>query len=162
MGIIYQIVCNITGEIYIGSTMRALSYRMYQHKGKDNSCCSKQILDRGDYTVNLLQRNNLNGFELRKVEQHCIDTTQNCINQKRAHNTKEQKKEMKRQYKIKNKDKVKEHNRRYREKHREKIKENREKLNEYTRQLYHYQNSWGGDKRYNNNLLCIDVDLFRV
>ncbi len=31
---------------------------------------------------------------------------------------------------------------------------------QYTKQSYHYQKSWGGDKRYFNNLLEIDINLF--
>ena len=31
---------------------------------------------------------------------------------------------------------------------------------EYARRKYQYKKSWGGDKRHNNNLLEIDVDLF--
>ena len=38
---------------------------------------------------------------------------------------------------------------------RDKEKERRYRLNRY-----HYQNSWGGDHRRNNNLLRIDINLF--
>tara|TARA_R110002012_G_scaffold139225_1_gene296390 strand:+ start:456 stop:941 length:486 start_codon:yes stop_codon:yes gene_type:complete len=41
----------------------------------------------------------------------------------------------------------------YREKNREKLKQNNKKYHEY-------KNSWGGDKRRNNNLLQIDPNLF--
>ena len=37
---------------------------------------------------------------------------------------------------------------------------NRNKLNNNKLKLYHYQNSWGGDKRRNNNLLMINLDIF--
>jgi hypothetical protein len=30
------------------------------------------------------------------------------------------------------------------------------------RNRYHYRNSWGGDERWNNNLLLIDPDLFII
>ena len=35
--IIYEIVCNITGERYIGSTIRSLDERMSNHKNNQNS-----------------------------------------------------------------------------------------------------------------------------
>ncbi len=31
---------------------------------------------------------------------------------------------------------------------------------QYQRNLHHYKKSWGGNKRWNNNLLQINVDLF--
>ena len=46
--IIYEIVCNITGERYIGSTKRRLNQRMCQHKELRYS--SKQIIERNNYT----------------------------------------------------------------------------------------------------------------
>jgi hypothetical protein len=66
--IIYRIVCNETGEIYIGSTVGRLADRMHRHRSDtkryntwvaDGSigkrpryfCCSMQILNRGKYCV---------------------------------------------------------------------------------------------------------------
>jgi hypothetical protein len=43
-GIVYKILCNITGEAYIGSTFRTLAVRMNEHKNKHNDCASKQII----------------------------------------------------------------------------------------------------------------------
>ena len=43
-GIIYQIVCNITNEVYIGSTCDTLEDRLNQHHFKTNRCVSKLIL----------------------------------------------------------------------------------------------------------------------
>ena len=54
-GKIYKIVCNITGEIYIGSCITTLVKRFYQHKHKRNKCSSKQITDRGDCVIVLIE-----------------------------------------------------------------------------------------------------------
>ena len=55
-GKIYQIVCNITGEVYIGSTKAYLTDRMSKHLNENNmhDCVSKRIIDRGDYTHQVL------------------------------------------------------------------------------------------------------------
>ena len=41
-------------------------------------------------------------------------------------------------------------------------KKNIDKINELQRIRRHYQHSWGGDPRRNNNLLKIDVNLFNT
>ena len=51
-----------------------------------------------------------------------------------------------------NKEFIKEYNKIYNEKNKEKIKTQRKKN-------YYYKNSWGGDPRFNNNLLNIDINL---
>ena len=56
--IIYKIVCNITAEVYIGSSTLGLKKRMGLHislckswqAGKANYCASYGIIERGDYT----------------------------------------------------------------------------------------------------------------
>jgi len=149
MGIIYQIVCNQTGERYIGSTTKTLSYKMSKHKQKDNQACSKQILDRGDYTADILEETELEGIELLKREQYYMDTM-DCINKQRSYGSL-----TRRQYYLKNREKQLKQEKEYRQRNKDKIKERK-------KQLYHYQLSWGGNKKYHNNLLCIDVDLFRV
>lgn len=53
---IYEIVCNETGERYIGSTFTTLAQRISSHKYNNvKICISKQIIDRGDYDVNILE-----------------------------------------------------------------------------------------------------------
>ena len=54
-GKIYQIVCNITREVYIGSTCCSLEERLRLHKIIRAECCSKQIIERGDYYIELLE-----------------------------------------------------------------------------------------------------------
>ncbi len=70
-------------------------------------------------------------------------------------------------YKL-DKEKINERNRIYKEKNKEEVykkqkityDKNKEKYNEQRRLKSIYTNSWGGDKRSNNNLLEIDTDLF--
>ena len=54
-GKIYQLLCLSTNERYIGSCTTTLVKRMYNHKHKSNSCASKQIIDRGNYEITLLE-----------------------------------------------------------------------------------------------------------
>ena len=82
--IIYEIVCNITGERYIGSTIDSLNRRMTVHNSKNKRCSSKIIIQRGDYNVNELESFNTK-FELAQLlkEQYWMDNTEN-INIQRA------------------------------------------------------------------------------
>ena len=81
--IIYEIVCNITGQRYIGSTIRSLDERMSKHRNKLN-CESKIIINRGNYTKNELESFNTR-FELAGLlkEQYYMDNIEN-INKRRA------------------------------------------------------------------------------
>jgi hypothetical protein len=63
-GKIYNIVCNITGKVYIGSTCKKLlSQRLAGHvsdfkgwkDGKRHNITSFQILEGGDYYIELLE-----------------------------------------------------------------------------------------------------------
>ena len=79
-GKIYQLVCNDTNEIYVGSTVRDLEDRLDEHKSPSNTCYSKQIINRGNYYIELLETYPCNSqFELDRKEgeyQRVIE----CIN----------------------------------------------------------------------------------
>ena len=79
-GKIYQLVCNETGEVYIGSTVQDLESRLSTHKATANSCYSKQIINRNNYYIELLETYPCNNeFELNLKEgeyQRAIE----CIN----------------------------------------------------------------------------------
>lgn len=78
-GKIYKIVCNITGEIYIGSTIQYLCDRLATHKFNMN-CMSKQIIDRGDYKIELIKDYPCNNvWELEEEEAKYIRENK-CIN----------------------------------------------------------------------------------
>lgn len=53
--IIYGIICLITGEMYVGSTIRTLKRRMELHRCQPG-CSSFQILQRGNYKAYEIQR----------------------------------------------------------------------------------------------------------
>ena len=123
-GIIYEIKCNETNEIYIGSTTQLIKQRINEHKHK-KTCRSNQIIERNNYVVNILEELEFIDIkELRIREQNYIDTII-CINKFKAFYTDEDKKERqinKKIYYQKNKDKKKEYQKEYREKN--KIKSN--------------------------------------
>jgi hypothetical protein len=52
--LIYKIVCNITNEMYVGSTTNFLA-RQNAHKVNSNKCVSKQIIDRDDYYFEIVE-----------------------------------------------------------------------------------------------------------
>jgi hypothetical protein len=84
-GKIYRIVCNITGQQYVGSTCQKLSQRMAQHRskakdGKKYYCKSKPIIDRGNYDIVLIEDCPSETKEqLARRERHYIDEME-CVN----------------------------------------------------------------------------------
>ena len=138
--IIYEIVCNITGERYIGSTTQKLSHRLHKHTygAKSNhprsNYKSKQIINRGDYQVNILEEGDID----MKREQYYIETLEN-INDRNAFGLNKQR--------IKERDK-------------KRSPESMTKRREYSKNYKEYQRTWGGDCRTHNNLLLISLDLF--
>ena len=134
--IIYKIEDNTSDKLYIGSTTQDLKKRLKQHEFY-KKYSSYEIIENGDYIIAEIERCDSENRYYR--EQFWIDNTENCINKKRALITPEQRKEQKRKARL---------------------NEDKEKKNQRKKELYHYQNSWGGDYRQNNNLLQIDVNFF--
>jgi len=92
-GKIYELVCRITGEKYVGSTIDSLSRRLVKHRSlKQNETCSRQIIERGDYYINLLEDCPCeNKEQLRKKEREWYDKIEGgCINRQRPYITKEE------------------------------------------------------------------------
>jgi len=113
-GIVYSICCNETKEIYVGSTIESLNRRISTHKSSHNECKSKQILLRGNYTIEILEELDIDNIEiLLWKERHYIDTLDKCINRFRPI--------------INNEDKT-EYNHKYWENHKEIINERRKDL----------------------------------
>jgi len=55
---IYRIVCNVTGQQYIGSTTISLASRLCQHKkvyNSVNNCSSRSVLEFNDYSIILIE-----------------------------------------------------------------------------------------------------------
>ena len=150
--IIYKIQDNTNDKLYIGSTTQSLKKRLNKHKNDKKKCSSYEIIENGDYIIAEIEKCDVENRRYR--EQYWIDNT-DCINKYRAYRTKEQRKEQKMKYNEKNKDKRREYDKKYHEK-------NKDKRREHAKNIYHYQCSWGGDKRFNNNLLLIDINLFKI
>ena len=145
----FKIYCieDINGNKYIGSTcQKYLCQRLSGHRNKDNTCSSNKLdlYNSFIYTIEECDEENRN-----EREQYWIDNT-NCVN---MHNVIHDKKEYHKQYYKDNRDKINENAKQY-------YIDNPEKMKEYKKQLYYYQKSWGGDKRRDNNLLLIDIDVF--
>ena len=138
---IYKIVDNTNGNIYIGQTkQKYLSDRItchkqhFKHNYKKN-CSSRLILNNDDWFYELIEETN----DISR-ESYWIQNTPNCINK----------------YKLNysNKEYCKE----YRKKNKEKVNKNNKERN---LKNYNFKKTWGGDPRYHNNLLNIDINLFK-
>jgi len=149
---------------YVGSTTQTLIQRLSKHKAnkKHTGKCSSSQLDLDNCEIELLE---ICPIERRsQVEQYWISRI-DCVNiysldfeskkyeKMRYIRDKEKRTALSRQYKLKNKEQWKIYDQQYRIK-------NREKLKEYDKQKYKYKSSWGGDSRWNNNLLLISTDIF--
>jgi hypothetical protein len=82
-GKIYEIRCNITHEVYFGSTTyKYLSSRLAKHKGNTGRCSSKQIIDRGNFTCKIIEEYPCNSrLELQARESYYIRNNE-CINKR--------------------------------------------------------------------------------
>lgn len=115
-GKIYKIVCNITNEIYIGSTIQLLEERLRKHT-LDHTCISKNILDRGDYEIILIKNFPCSNKEELLWEERKHMENNICINKRLPIITEEEHKQNKKIYRDNNKDK----NKIYQDRHRDKI-----------------------------------------
>jgi hypothetical protein len=126
---IYKIVCNITGEVYIGSTTSTLVKRLHIHK-KKQGCSSKQIIERGNYVIVLVEEYPCeNKQQLLMRERYWFDIIPN-INKIRPYTSKEEKKQYIKEYKIIHKEEILEKSRTY-------YNLNKEALNYKNRIKYH-------------------------
>jgi hypothetical protein len=94
-GLIYKIICNITGKVYIGSTLKTLKKRLafhvsgYKYYIKNKSDCinkklsyttSFSIIENNNYKIECIEEvNNINKFELKMLEQKHILSNE-CVN----------------------------------------------------------------------------------
>jgi hypothetical protein len=119
--IVYCIVCNITGEKYYGSTKQTLEQRRREHKCKNNTCCSKQITERGDYNIYTLHEYDTE--EEAKLKEGWYIDNKECINLQRACVTKEDIQQYKKEYCKNNPEQYRESRKKFYKKNREKISE---------------------------------------
>jgi hypothetical protein len=146
-GKIYRIVCNETGEQYIGSTTQPLNRRLSKHihhskNNKYTQCKSADIIQRGDFAIELIEDYPCETKEeLFARERHFIESMQ-CVNVKMPTRTLEEIREYYKQYRER--DEKREHMKQYRETHREEIREqlkqyretHREEIRERMKQYY--------------------------
>ena len=100
-GKIYKILCNETGEVYYGSTIRTLSHRKNGHKqdvkkydeGRiPTKCECYNIIKRGNFTMSLVEEYSFDNIEqLRWRERHYIENNE-CVNKSKPVATKEEQK----------------------------------------------------------------------
>ena len=121
-GKIYKITCKETWKVYIGSTVQSLYNRMRTHRCKNNTCASREIIERGNYEVELIENFPCDTErELHTREQYWIDNTENTINIKRHYESDEaylehekaRAIEYARQYRNENKDMLKQKREQY-------------------------------------------------
>jgi hypothetical protein len=114
-GKIYKIVCNITGDVYIGSTCYTLPERLKHHHLKNNRAVSRFILERGDFTHELIEDYPCETkAQLLWRERHYYDTIK-CINLVPPIVSKEEAIETKQAYRDAHKEETKAYNKQYRE-----------------------------------------------
>jgi hypothetical protein len=144
--------CN--GLKYIGSTNQPLKHRLGQHK--DSNQCTSRELDLDNCKMYTLEETD---EEHRKVkEQYWIDNTE-CEN---IQNTIFDKKEYDKQWEKsdKRKESKKEYYKQNKELYNSRYQKDKYKINQRKKDNRIFQWAWGGDPRFNNNLLKIDLDIF--
>jgi hypothetical protein len=105
MATIYGIRCLTTGEVYVGST---IDYQQRQsvHKVPKNSCCSKQIIERGNYEFYIIEECDVEQKLIR--EKFHIENTM-CINKLVPFRTKEERQKYKQKWHEEHKEEIKKH-----------------------------------------------------
>tara|TARA_R110001599_G_scaffold327406_1_gene540340 strand:- start:9 stop:536 length:528 start_codon:yes stop_codon:yes gene_type:complete len=78
-GKIYKIVCNITNEIYYGSTIQTLEKRLISHKTR-KSCVSRNIINRDNYKIELIKDYPCNNLKELEEEESNYIRNNICIN----------------------------------------------------------------------------------
>jgi hypothetical protein len=154
---IYSIRSNNTDLIYIGSTIQPLSKRLSGHRGSYSSylkggtakyCKSYNILELGDYYIELIENFSCNNKEeLHKKEGEHIRLN-NCVNKVIAGRTKKE-------YREDNKDKIKELEKKWKENNKDKIGERQKIYREDNKEILRYkrkdkQNKIREDKKKEN------------
>jgi hypothetical protein len=151
---IYQIICSETGDTYIGSTTQSLAQRKSQHvsnfnqwkKGKGDRLTSFQIIERGNYRIELIELFPCDSKESLYAREGHLIREMKCVNKNIAGRTvseyyrenREKVNERGRVHYDQNCEKIRERRAQYREQNKNKInereraryQENREEINE--------------------------------
>jgi hypothetical protein len=122
---IYEIVCNLTGERYIGSTLNPVDKRIKEHiwdRNKKKVCASQIIINRNNYNYSILEKTDIiSRKELTNLEQKWIDKLPN-INKNNAYLTDDDKKNYKKIWYENNKEKILNKSKTYYENNKDRIK----------------------------------------
>jgi hypothetical protein len=150
-GKIYKVFCNITKQVYIGSTARRLMcYRKADHihtfrrweKGEYKYISVFEVMKSGDYSFTVVEDYPCNSAdELRIRERYWIENTPNCVNINPAYKSKEEIRARMVAYEISRKDVKKSYLEEYRKTHRENAKESARQQRirqQFTRELSNY------------------------
>ena len=142
-GKIYHIVCNLTGETYYGSTVQKISQRMNGHRNKDSECCSKPIIERGDYYYGLVEDFKCdNNEQLLMRERYYVDNN-DCVNKKTPIRTKEEGAAMRKAYYEEHNEEILAYKKAYREENHEKFqKKARANYEEHKDEIMAYNKEW--------------------
>lgn len=123
-GTIYTITCNVTGEVYVGSTAGEVKKRITKHKHASNTCVSKFIVSRGNFCVDIINvMLYTDRRELRKMEDIFIECCENCINKNSAVRDKKKDSERAKKYYADNKEVLLKKANDYYAKNKEKVKQ---------------------------------------
>jgi len=119
---------------YVGKTKLSLKERLRLHRNDRNRgvYCSSQKLDLDNCFIELIEQ--CDKSQSKQREKYWINYI-DCVNDVKFNFDT-------RQY------------------NKQRYIDNKEQLKQYDKERYEYKNSWGGDHRYNNNLLRIDKDYF--
>ena len=174
---IYKIVNNVDDMVYIGSTCLSLSKRKYLHK-------TEQVADKSPNRRLFLhtKKYGWDEFDIYLVEQFSCNNNDQlrqreefhrkqiprdiCLNMCRAFATTEDKKLVNMQSRERCRDSYNNYMRQFQQRpssvsYRKQWEvDNRDKRNMQQQQRDQYQNTWGGCRRNENNLLRIDTALF--
>jgi hypothetical protein len=152
IGIIYKIVCCITGEVYFGSTTKSLNIRIANHK----ACCKKwkdgergyitsfSIIERGNFSYSLMETVEYEDKKYLQERERWFIENNECINKyiplRSVGEYRNSHKEQSQEYRDKHKEERKEKDKLYRELNKDKIneyrKKNRREYNEKARLRY--------------------------
>jgi len=186
-GRVYLIKGSEHWEVYIGSTIRPLQERFRGHKKTNNKCSSVELMKDKKVNIYLLEeREFIDNKSLRICERKWCDRY-NTINNRnpyisiednkqrsllrtKSHYNPEKKQIYDREYRKNNKEKKFKTDQNYRNKNKSTLKIQKKKDYDKNKEHYlqghkdrnKYQSTWGGNNNpYNNNLLKIDLDIFK-
>tara|TARA_R110000782_G_C14627757_1_gene394055 strand:- start:31 stop:579 length:549 start_codon:yes stop_codon:yes gene_type:complete len=174
---IYTIVCYRTGKIYIGSTVKTLKERLSLHKHRRNCTAREIINNNNNYDIVLVENYPCKNRTEAELREGIYIINNPCVNKNIPGRTlkewcqdnKEKIKEYKKKYSQDNKEKISEKRKQYGQDNKQHLKQyrqqyqqdNKEIISENKKKYHQHRNSWGGNPQSNNNLLRINIEIFK-